>query len=155
VFNVEALTSDTIIQLTDKDLKFQNISKNENVCYKYNIPAKDAKEDVIIDVKPISGELQLFLSPVKLPTAQNYTLEFNVKKETKFNLSNILRKQQESGDWFLCVTTSDKFSFFAIQVFLATNTLYVEEYKKLLLSKHIINNSKILLKVQDCMMLIT
>lgn len=121
-------------------MKFQNILQNERVCYKYTISNADAKDNVVIDVKGIKGDVQFYLSPNKLPTSNNYTHTFktNATSETKFELTSAMRAEQkvESGVWFLCAMTQDTFSFYAIQEYLVKNTSQVLDFKKLLLSKY-------------------
>jgi hypothetical protein len=85
----------------------------------------------------------LYLSPGVLPTVTKFSQKVLVTKDIKYNLSHALRTQSksESGVWFLCATnTVDSFTFYALQVYLASNASEVQDYKKLLLGK-ILNNS--------------
>lgn len=134
VFNIEAITSDTISVLEDKDLKFQSLKNDQRLCYSYDV--KDQNEDITLDIRAIKGGVNFYINPGQLPTKDTHAFNFQTARDRKFNLSSELRAKhnQKGGMWYICATTDDSYAFFAIQVYLIKNASEVQDYKKLLLS---------------------
>jgi hypothetical protein len=131
VFTIEARSSTSIITLDDKNMRFDSLKENENVCYRYNV--KDDISSVLIDARSIEGDIKLTIKPENNNNAIN--LNISSKKETQFDLTSGIRKQKDlaSGNWLVCVN-SDKDAFFTLHAFLETNSELVKEYKKMLYS---------------------
>lgn len=132
VFTVEARSSSAIVNLDDKNMRFDSLGENENVCYRYNV--KDNVSSVLIDSRSIKGDIKLTIKPENNDNAIN--LKINSEKESRYELTPSIRNEKglPTGNWLVCVN-SDKDAYFTLHAYLETNTELVKEYKKMLYSK--------------------
>jgi hypothetical protein len=131
VFTIEARSSSSIINLDDKNMRFDSLKEGENVCYRYNV--KDDTSNVLIDARSIKGDINVSIKP---ENGQNdIKLTIASEKDTRYELSTSVRKEKglTSGNWLLCVN-SNKDAYFTLHAFLQANTELVNEYKKTLYS---------------------
>ncbi len=131
VFTIEARSSTSIINLDDKNMRFDSLKEGENVCYRYNI--KDDISSVLIDARSIKGDINLTIRPESAESGVD--LSILSEKESHYELSSNIRKEKglTSGNWLVCIN-SDKDAYFTLHAFLDTNSELVREYKKILYS---------------------
>ena len=131
VFNLEGLTSNSIIKLDDKALKFQTIEEGQKLCYQYDIKKENENEDIIVDSRLIKGEIKLTLS---YQNSKIKPLEINSGKKFVLTKQDRQKLGSKSGLLDICAKTNDQ-AFFTIQMYLKSNIQDIKEYKELLLSK--------------------
>jgi hypothetical protein len=131
VFTVEARSSTSIIALDDKNMRFDSLKENENVCYRYNV--KDDVSSVLIHARSIEGDIKLIIKPENNNNSIN--LSIKSEKETQFDLTSAIRKEKglASGNWLVCVNSNND-AYFTLHAFLESNSELVKEYKKMLYS---------------------
>lgn len=134
VFNIEARTSNAVIPLDDKTLKFETVKANQQVCYVYNINKANVEGDLMIEAKSIKGDLSLTISP---ESDKSNTINLTVanEKDIKYTLTSEIRKNKnvQGGNWLICArSNASNHSFFTLQAFLGKNSELVKQYKKLL-----------------------
>lgn len=135
VLNVEARTSNSLIKLNDKSLKFESVKKDEKICFNYKINDDQIEDSAIIETKSIKGDIKFWIFPAE---KENQKLELSVssQKELKHELTSTYRNQKKAkgGDWVIC-STSENHAFFTIQVYMNHQSEMIREYKKLLYRK--------------------
>jgi hypothetical protein len=137
VFNIEAKTSDAIIPMSDRNLRFESVKSGEKICFSYKINKASADKDIIIEARSIKGELKLKAFP-QGSTEAAATLNVSNEKDVSYVLSSDLRGKRSAtdGTWLVCAESpnQDTTSFFTMQIFLNENKAKVDEYKTLLYS---------------------
>lgn len=135
IFNVEAKSENTLIQLNDLSLKFETINSEKPVCYSYRIDASSSKEDLLINIKSVKGDLDITLAPNNNFSAVNaFNFKVDNSTEKRYVLSSNVRNKNTNGDnWSICVK-GEKTSYYTLQVFTRNKTDVVKDYKKLLYS---------------------
>jgi hypothetical protein len=135
VLNVEARTSNSIIKLNDKSLKFESIKKDHKLCFNYKINEAQAEDSVVIEARSIKGDIKFLVFPAG---KENQKLELSVssEKELKHELTSTYRSQKMAlgGEWIICAI-SENHAFFTIQVYMNHQAEMIREYKKLLYRK--------------------
>jgi hypothetical protein len=126
VFNIEARTSHSLIELDDKTVKFETVKKDQNLCYQYSTE-KSTSSKIILEARSIKGDIEFTISNKDKPSAQPLTYKITNEKE--------LNTEFENGNLIICVHSNSNQSFFSLQVFLESNSDKVKEYKQLLYRK--------------------
>lgn len=136
IFNVEAKSQNTIIKLNDLNLKFETVNSENPVCYSYNIDPNSLKEDLIINIKSVKGDLNVSLDPNNRNGVSNtFTFKVDSNTEKRYVLTNQVRNNNSKSDrWFICVKGENN-SYYTLQVFTRNKSEIVKDYKKLLFSK--------------------
>jgi hypothetical protein len=133
VFNVEARTSNSVIHINDRNINFEWIKQNENLCFSYNIESFNKNDDLIINMRSIKGDMNLILHP-KNDFSEVIKERVLPEKENRFSISKHMRLDNNAGEWLICVEGKSEKNLFSLQVYINTNEKKVNEYKKLLSS---------------------
>ena len=144
VFNLEARSSNGLIALQDRSIKFEHLKENQKLCFSYNIDANNSESDVQIHAKSVRGEVVLSVYPqnseqssISLSIASGNELNHRLSADFRAN------KESASGVWLICAEPKEKEAFLTLQVYLYNNSAVVEKYKKLLYSKNKHSNYKL------------
>lgn len=137
VFNLEARSSNGLIALQDRSIKFENIKENQKLCFSYNIDQNNSESDVQIHASSVRGEVVLNVFP---QNSEQSSTSLTISSGTELNhrLSADFRanKDSASGVWLICAEAKEKEAFLTLQVYLDKNSKVVEKYKKLLYCKN-------------------
>ena len=135
VLNIEARTSNSIIKLSDKSLKFEAVKKDQKLCFNYNVAKTQIEDSFVIETRSIKGDVNFSVFPAGKENLKKELKLFN-EKELKHEISSLYRKENNAleGDWTICAS-SEANAFFTIQVYMSHNYKLIKEYKKLLYRK--------------------
>lgn len=122
IFTLEARSSQAVVALDDKTLKFESVKSKQELCYSY----KATEGDVTISAKSIKGDLNIRVNP------GDKEINVSVKSEKEENYT--LTKELRNNNVKFCVSSGDNQAFYTIQVYMNKNEENVKEYKKLLYS---------------------
>jgi hypothetical protein len=136
VFSVEARGTNSVISINDKSIRFDTVRPSESLCYRFNIDAKNQDDGLVVQTKSIKGDLSLNIYPESGNSINEaITVQVASEKEQTYTLTPNDRKlkQNQSGNWLICVNSNAESAYFQLNAFLENNTSAVKEYKKLLI----------------------
>ena len=132
VFNLEATSGNTVIQLTSSSLRFDFITKETPLCYSFLVENK--KSETTVHVKSVNGNLSVFIKEDGLPEFDDFSQKFNVESEKE---AKVVVVSSSAKKWFLCMHTEEH-AYFTVHIFSNEKKGDVEGYKNLLFSKFLL-----------------
>lgn len=134
IFNVEARTSNAVISINDRSMRFETVNENQENCYLY---ASKDNTSMTIEAKSIKGDLSI---KIVNENEDSKSINFNVLngENQKRNISFEERQKisQSSGNWKICMkSTSGEEVYYNLQVYETNKLNLIKEYQRLLLGK--------------------